>query len=123
MLKIKEIPEGYYISLTRGDTLTMTVDVLKKVPPVPPATEPTWEPYELQEGDVVTFAVSKGFKNDAGYERKITKEIPHDTLAFTCSPQETSLDYYRYNFDVELKYANGDTDTFIKGLLEITGEA
>lgn len=33
------------ITLTRGDTLTMTVTLLQEVEPVPPATEPTIEPY------------------------------------------------------------------------------
>ena len=33
------------ITLTRGDTLTLTVTLMHEVGPVPPATEPTIEPY------------------------------------------------------------------------------
>ena len=73
------------ITLTRGDTLTMTGTLLHEVEPVPPATEPTIEPYVPEEGDVIRFAVSKGYKGEPGYELKFAKEIPHDTLTFTAS--------------------------------------
>ena len=110
------------ITLTRGDTLTLTVTLLREVEPVPPATEPTIEPYVPQEGDVIRFAVSKGYKTDPGYELKLSKDIPHDTLTFTCSSTETSLDYRTYNYDVEITHADGCVDTFISGQLTITGE-
>lgn len=110
------------ITLTRGDTLTLTVTLLHEVEPVPPATEPTIEPYVPQEGDVIRFAVSKGYKTGPGYELKLSKDIPHDTLTFTCSSTETSLDYRTYNYDVEITHADGRVDTFISGQLTITGE-
>lgn len=110
------------IVLTRGDTLTLTVALLHEVEPVPPATEPTIEPYVPQEGDVIRFAVSKGYKTDPGYELKLSKDIPHDTLTFTCSSTETSLDYRTYNYDVEITHADGCVDTFISSQLTITGE-
>ena len=76
------------ITLTRGDTLTLTVTLLHEVDPVPPATEPTIEPYVPVEGDVIRFAVSKGYKSEPGYELQFAKEIPHDTLTFTASSTE-----------------------------------
>lgn len=111
------------ITLTRGDTLTLTVTLLHEVDPVPPATEPTIEPYVPVEGDVIRFAVSKGYKSEPGYELQFAKEIPHDTLTFTASSTETSLEYRTYNYDVELTHADGCVDTFISGKLTIVGEA
>ena len=111
------------ITLTRGDTLTLTVTPKKEVPPVPPATEPTKEPYVPVEGDVIRFAVSKGFKSATGYELKLSKDIPNDTLTFTCSAAETALDYGTYNYDVEITHVDGTVDTFISAKLTITGES
>lgn len=110
------------ITLTRGDTLTLTVTLMHEVEPVPPATEPTIEPYTPEEGDVIRFAVSKGYKTEPGYELKLSKDIPNDTLTFTCSSTETALDYRTYNYDVEVTHADGCVDTFISAKLTITGE-
>ena len=110
------------ITLTRGDTLTLTVTLLHEVDPVPPATEPTIEPYVPVAGDVIRFAVSKGYKSEPGYELKFEKVIPNDTLTFTCSSTETSLEYRDYNYDVEITHADGSVDTFISAKLTITGE-
>ena len=110
------------ITLTRGDTLTLTVTLMHEVEPVPPATEPTIEPYTPEEGDVIRFAVSKGYKKEPGYELKLSKDIPNDTLTFMCSSTETALDYRTYNYDVEVTHADGCVDTFISAKLTITGE-
>ena len=110
------------ITLTRGDTLTLTVTLLHEVDPVPPATTPTIEPYVPEQGDEIRFAVSKAFKGEVGYELMLSKEIPHDTLTFTCSSTETTLDYRTYNYDVEITHPDGCVDTFISGKLTITGE-
>lgn len=118
MLKI----DNNNITLTRGDTLTLTVTLLQEVEPVPPATEPTIEPYVPEADDVIRFAVSKDYKGEPGYELKLSKVIPHDTLTFTCSGTETTLDYRTYNYDVEITHADGCVDTFISGQLTITGE-
>ena len=117
------IDENNNIELTRGDTLTLTVELLEKVDPVPPATDPTWQPYVPDQDDVIRFAVSKGYKSETGYELKFKETIPHDTLTFTAGPEKTALDYYEYNYDVEITFANGDRDTFISGKLKIIGEA
>lgn len=116
------IDNNQNITITRGDTLTLTVSLLHEVDPVPPATQPTIEPYVPEEGDVIRFAVSKGYKAQPGYELKLSKDIPHDTLTFTCSSTETSLDYRTYNYDVEITHPDGCVDTFISAKLTITGE-
>lgn len=116
------IDENNNITLTRGDTLTLTVTLLEEVAPVPPATEPTLEPYVPAAGDVIRFAVSKGYKTESGYELKLEKIIPHDTMTFTCSATETALDYRDYNYDVEITHEDGSVDTFISGNLLIIGE-
>ena len=118
MLKI----EGHKITLTRGDTLTLTVSLLHEVDPVAPATEPTIEPYTPEEGDVIRFALSKGYKTEPAYELKLSKTIPNDTLTFTLSSAETALDYREYNYDIEITHADGTVDTFISSTLTITGE-
>lgn len=110
------------ITLTRGDTLTLTVSLLHEVDPVPPATTPTIEPYVPEEGDVIRFAISKGYKTDPGYELILSKDIPHDTLTFTCSSTETSIPYRAYNYDVEITHPDGCVDTFISAKIIITGE-
>ena len=110
------------VTLTRGDTLTLTVTLLHEVDPVPPATEPTIEPYTPVEGDVIRFAVSKGYKGEPGYELKVSKVIPHDTLTFTATSTETALEYRTFNYDVEITHTDGCVDTFISGKLTIVGE-
>ena len=110
------------IYLTRGDTLTLTVALKQVIPPEPPATEPTIVDYIPTADDVIRFALSKGYKGQYGYELKLSKEIPHDTLTFVCSSQETTLDYETYNYDVEITHDDGTVDTFISAQLTITGE-
>lgn len=121
MLKIDE--KTMDITLTRGDTLVLDIEPKKLTPPVPPATEPTWEPYTPQEGDVIRFAVSKGYKSETDYELQFKITVPNDTLRITATPDKTALDYYTYNYDVEITFADGTVDTFISGKLKIIGEA
>lgn len=106
------IDKSNNITLTRGDTLTLTVSLLKDNAPYVPA-----------EGDSIRFAVSKGYKGQSGYELKLSKAIQNDTLTFTCESSETELDYAVYNYDVEITHEDGCVDTFISGKLTITGES
>lgn len=99
------------ITLTRGDTLTLTVGLTKD-----------GEPYEIEAGDVIRFALSKGYETDFGYELLITEVIPNDTLTFTLTPTQTSLEYKAYNYDIQITHSDGCVDTFISAKLTITGE-
>ena len=120
MLQIK----NNNITLTKGDTMTLTVTLLHEVDPVPPATEPTIEPYTPEEGDSIRFAVSKCYVGEAGYELKWYCSIPNDTLTFTMPASETTkLAYQTYNYDVEITHPDGCVDTFISGKMTIVGEA
>ena len=107
MLKI----DGNKITLTRGDTLTLTLALKKGTQTYTP--EPT---------DVIRFALSKGYKGEPAYELKLSKTIPNDTLTFTLSSAETALDYREYNYDIEITHDDGCVDTFISSTLTIVGE-
>lgn len=99
------------ITLTRGDTLTLTVALTKD-----------GEAYTPEAGDVIRFALSKGYLGETGYEFKLDKVIPNDTLTFTLSASETALDYRSYNYDIQVTHPDGSVDTFISAKLTITGE-
>ena len=99
------------IILTRGDTLTLTVELAKD-----------GEPYTPEQTDVIRFALSKGYLGEPGYEFKLDKTIPNDTLTFTLSSTETALDYRSYNYDIQVTHDDGCVDTFISAKLTITGE-
>lgn len=99
------------ITLTRGDTLTLTVGLTKD-----------GETYTPVEGDVIRFALSKGYLGEPGYEFKLDKVIPNDTLTFTLTGTETALDYRSYNYDIQVTHEDGCVDTFISAKLTITGE-
>ena len=101
------------ITLTKGDTMTLQVELTKD-----------GEPYEPAEGDVIRFALSKGYVGQSGYELILTKIIPTDTLKFTVTAAETELlQMTSYFYDVEITHGDGAVDTIIFGKLTITGEA
>lgn len=100
------------IYLTRGDTLTLTVGITKD-----------GEPYEMQSGDSVRFALSKGYVGQKNYQLIMTKPVPADTLTFTLPSDETeSLNGDKFNYDIQMTYANGEVDTFISAKLMMMGE-
>ena len=99
------------ITLTRGDTLTLSIDLTKD-----------GQPYAVMSADVIRFALSKGYEGEAGYEFILEKVIPHETLTFTLSAAETELAYRTYNYDVQITHEDGSVDTFISAKLTITGE-
>lgn len=106
------------ITLTRGDTLQTQINILQDD-----------KPYEPQEGDEITFSVKRNkLKSDRSdfvdEEPVILKTVPNDTLVLTLDPPDTKgLAFDTYTFEVELKCANGKTDTFIsEGVFTITKE-
>lgn len=67
------------ITLTKGDSMTLTVEPLMD-----------GEAYTPAEGDVFRFAVSKGYEGEAGYSLKLSKTVPNDTLTFFTGTRSTS---------------------------------
>ena len=101
------------ITLTRGDTLTLTLEL----------TSTDGNPYEPEEGDSLRFAISTGYLGGPAYELKYEMAIPMDTLTFTMLASKTKeLDYKEYNYDIELTHQDGVVDTIISSTIKITGE-
>ena len=106
------IDSGNVIKITRGDSLTLTVSMVKD-----------GEVYTPVEGDEIRFALSLGYKGQKGYRPILTREIPTDSLTFTMTADETqNLSEQKYNYDVQMTYANGEVDTFISAKLMMMGE-
>lgn len=101
------------ITLTRGDTFKAQISI----------TDKDGNPYELQEGDTVRFAMKKSY-NDADEDVLIVKNIPTDTLILTLNPEDTKeLPFGSYVYDIQLTSAVGEVDTFItKASLTLTEE-
>ena len=88
------------ISLTRGDTayLNVSVEIDKK-------------PYEMQEGDTLTFSIKKSTSDKTPL---VEKTISGGTRIHI-EPSDTSgLEYGKYKYDVQLDKANGDVFTIIE---------
>lgn len=91
------------ISMTRGDTFAKILSLKKD-----------GEVYEPQDGDVIRFNMSKGYKGNHDYILLIQKVIPNDTLLWKLEPNDTSdIPYGRYNYDLEITYADGTVETFL----------
>ena len=100
---------GTRIMMTRGDTLRCLIKLTKGD-----------EPYELQDGDQVRFALKKNYKDE---EPLIVKNIASD-LILELEPQDTKdLKVDTYYYDIEMTYADGAVDTFIaEARLELRNE-
>lgn len=99
------------ITLTRGDSLIVGVRIKFK----------NCKHYTPVEGDVVTFGLKKNIKDE---ECLFTKDIPIDTMILHLDPEDTAgLEYGDYVYDIQIKFANGDVNTFITYTkFKITGE-
>lgn len=101
------------ITLTRGDTLTLSLTL----------TNADGTAYEPEEGDALRFAISEGYEDGPYYNLKHEQTIPTDTLSFTMLASKTKeLEYKEYNYDIELTHADGVVDTIISSQIKITGE-
>ena len=106
------IIEGNIIKITRGDTLTLTVGMTRD-----------GETYTPTEGEVVRFALSKGYVGQNGYELILTETIPNDTLTFTLGAETTqALTEPKYNYDVQIMHTDGTVDTFISSVMQMIEE-
>ena len=96
------------ITLTRGDTLRVKVDIFKD-----------GDPYIPESEDSVRFAVKHksmlGDKSDyTDTDPLINIQIPTDTLILTIEPEDTKdLGFGKYVYDVEITFSDGTVDTFI----------
>lgn len=97
------------ITLIRGDTLKMQVNIFIDKQPYTPVT-----------GDVVRFAMKQSMSSS---KVLIHKEIPIDTLILHLQPSDTKrLAFGDYVYDIEITFANGDVDTFITGKMTLKPE-
>lgn len=104
---------GNKITLTKGDTFSAKVSILKKK---------TKEVYEPSDGDEVLFSLKESFSESDPI--LISKIIPNDTMILRLEADETKqLHVGSYVFDVQITMADGTVDTFIdKGIFTITEE-
>ena len=94
------IISGTSITMTRGDTLSLTISIMQG-----------GEPYEVQPGDVIRFAMKRTYSDE---EPIILKTIDNDTLSLQLDPEDTKgLAYGSYVYDVEITMEDGTVDTFI----------
>ena len=102
--------DGTNISLTRGDTLILQVEMYKE-----------GEPYVPMTGDSVRFAMKQKYTDP---ECLIEKQIPMNTLVLELEPNDTKplTMGQRYVYDIELTDALGRVDTFISGKIKLTSE-
>ena len=98
---------GTTISMTRGDTLIVQVQIYRD-----------GQAYTPENGDAVRFALKQRL-NAAGTgfvpaEPLILKDIPIDTMQLRLNPADTkTLAFGSYAYDIEITFANGIVDTFI----------
>lgn len=102
---------GTTISLTRGDTLKILIDI----------SNPDGTAYVPIENDSIRFAMKKDYKKE---EVILEKNIPTDSLLLHIEPSDTKQlpQPSDYVYDIQLTHANGDIDTFITGKFKITEE-
>ena len=103
--------DGTTISMVRGDTLLLDIEVETVVD----------DNYIPAEGDVFVFAAKK---NVGDYKPVIFKTIPTDTLKLRLDPADTNkLPFGDYIYDIQARLASGYVDTIIsRGTLKILQE-
>lgn len=106
-----KIDKHQNITLTRGDSLTLTIQLSKDGATYTPVS-----------GDAIRFAMAKGYVTDPGYQLITIKTIPTDTLTFTVSSSETKVPLGTYNYDVQITHSGGLVDTVISAQIKIVGE-
>ena len=104
--------KGNNITLTRGDTLIIQIELTKGE-----------EEYTPQTGDTIRFAVKQKYK-DPDESVLIFKQIPTETMLLEIEPDDTKpLTMGKdYVYDIELTDSQGHVDTFISGILHIGEE-
>lgn len=106
-------PKGPLIILTRGNTAAINVG----------ATDENGEPYELEDGDTITFKVKKSVM-DPDSAAVITKTLSYgdDPVVMLSSSDTADLDLGEYVFFCKINVvSSSDVDTFIGGTVEHPG--
>lgn len=117
MFSMHETAKGVDITLTRGDTLLAQIGVMYD-----------GQPYVPVQGDHLRIAVKHPQLNDdrteyVDQEPLILREIPWDTLLLRLEPTDTKpLGFGKYDYDIQITFADGRVDTFINGTLTLTKE-
>lgn len=101
---------GFDISLTRGDSLFLTVEL----------TNQDGSSYTPVEGDSIRFAMKKRYKDP---ECLILKQIPTSMMVLGIDPEDTkNLSFGTYVYDIELTDHLGNVATPIIGTFKVTEE-
>ena len=102
---------GTTITLTKGDTFKATIGI----------TTPDGNPYVLQEGDSIRFAMKQSYEDPTPL---IVKQVDPASMLLKLEPAETKgLETGTYVYDIQITYANGDVDTFIdRAKIKLTDE-
>lgn len=101
---------GTTITMTRGDTLVVDVEMESRV---------DGQPYIPVEGDSIRFALKTPKMTGGRTEYKdpeplILKDIPINTCQLVLQPLDTKgLGFGTYVYDIEITMADGTVDTFI----------
>lgn len=109
--------DGKKITMTRGDTLRLKVGIAVD-----------GEEYTPELYDSVRFALKHSEMNlkKTAYtdtEPLVLKDIPNDTLILELEPEDTkSLGFGRYDYDIQITFADGTVSTFISDTLRLTKE-
>lgn len=97
------------ITLVRGDTLKMQIEILKD-----------GEVYTPVNGDIIRFAMKQSYSSS---KVLVKKGIPISTMILKLDSADTKkLSFGKYVYDIEITFINGDVDTFISGELELLPE-
>lgn len=92
---------GTSISLTKGDTLKITIEIKNADGTV----------YTPISGDAIRFAMKKNITDAVCL---IIKEIPVNTMQLEFAPSDTAnMDYGIYVYDMQITLVNGDVYTFV----------
>ena len=102
---------GTKITMTRGDTLKVRVDIY----------DSQGNSYTPVEGDTLRFAAKQQYSDERPV---ILKDIPYDTCLLHLEPNDTKglPQPAKLVYDIQITMNDGTVDTFLKGSLVLTEE-
>lgn len=104
--------DGTTISLTRGDTLCLNINLTKD-----------GEAYVPSEYDVITFSLKKSFKDNIYLINKKVTKNDNDQIIVEILPSDTKpLSFGSYKYDMQIKDENNRVYTFVVGDFILTEE-